>query len=126
MLTKLETGNKVCNLKRSLYGLRQAGRSWYTKLDETLRKFGAKSSNADPCVYFLDQGEDILMIIVYVDDILVISKSLDKITKFKTAISEEFEFKDLGDVSYCLGIEFTRKKGKIGMHQTGYVREILN
>ena len=101
MLTKLETGNKVCNLKRSLYGLRQAGRSWYTKLDETLRKFGAKSSNADLCVYFLDQGEDILMIIVYVDDIL-------------------------GDVSYCLGIEFTRKRGKIGMHQTGYVREILN
>lgn len=57
MLAELETGNKVCRLKKFVYGLRQAERSWYTKLDEVLQKFGAKPSNADPCVDLLDQGK---------------------------------------------------------------------
>lgn len=51
MLEELKNGDKACLLKRSLYGLCQAGRSWYQRLDEVLRKFGAIPSNADPCVY---------------------------------------------------------------------------
>ena len=126
MVTELETRNKICRLKRSLYGWRQSGKIWYTKLNEVLKKFGAKPSNADPCVYFLDQGEDMLLIAVYVDDIFVISKNLQKIIEVKKNLSKEFDIKELGDVSYCLEIEFTRKEKKIGMHQTGYIREILN
>ena len=121
MLTELETGNKVCRLKRSLYGSRQSERSGYTKLNKVLKNFGAKPSNADPCVYSLDQGEDILLILVCVDDILVISKNLQKIIELKKNLLKEFIIKDLGDVFYCLGIEFTRKEKKVGMHQTGYL-----
>lgn len=41
MLQELNKGNKVCRLKKSLYGLRQAGRNWYATLDKALRKHGA-------------------------------------------------------------------------------------
>ena len=50
MLKDLESGDKFCLLKKSLYGLKQAGRSWHVKLDGVLKRFGATPSNADPCV----------------------------------------------------------------------------
>lgn len=75
MLAKLETGNKVCDLKKSIYGLRQAGKSWHIKLNKLLLKFGAKPSNADLYVYIPDQGKHIFLIIAYVDDILASSKN---------------------------------------------------
>lgn len=88
MLTELKTGDKVCRLRKSIYGLRQAGQSWYNKMDEVLRKFGLKPSYGDPCVYFSGQGEEIFMIIVYVDEILVITKDLNKISEFKVFLSQ--------------------------------------
>lgn len=107
MLSDLKTGNKVCLLKKSLYGLRQAGRSWYTRISEVLKNFGAKASNADHCVYYIGQGEDALIIAIYVDDISTISRNKTKIEKFKEALSKEFEIKDLGEPTCCLGIELS-------------------
>lgn len=125
MLVELRTGNKVCRLRKALYGLRQAGRSWYIKLDKVLRRFGAKPSNADPCVYLMGHGEDVSLIVVYVDDVLMMSRNVGKISEFGNYLSKEFDVRDLGDASHCLGIEFSRKQGRIGMHQTGYIREVL-
>jgi len=51
MLNELNQGDKVCLLKRALYGLRQAGRCWYTRIDDELLKFGARRSSTDTCVY---------------------------------------------------------------------------
>lgn len=42
----LEEGNKVCKLKKALYGLRQAGRSWHLKLDAVLKSFGATPTSS--------------------------------------------------------------------------------
>lgn len=125
MLKELKIGNKACLLKKSIYGLRQAGRSWYQKLGETFKKIGAIPSNADTCVYYIGQGEDTTLIAVYVDDILVFSRNGAKITKLKEHLSEVFEIKDLGESKYYLGIEFARDGNKIGMHEKGYIRDIL-
>lgn len=71
MLQALSAGDKVCHMKKALYGLKQAGRAWNKRLDEEIRNFGAVPSQADPCVYSKGQGENRLIIIVYVDDIIV-------------------------------------------------------
>lgn len=65
-------------MKKSLYGLRQAGRNWYTTLEKVLRKYGAISSNADLCVYRIGKSEDLVLIAVYVDNFIVAPKNVNR------------------------------------------------
>lgn len=76
MLQVLRSGDKVCLLRKALYDLRQAGRQWHIKLSEELNRYGLKQSTADPCVYFAGTGENILIVAVYVNDIIVVSRKL--------------------------------------------------
>lgn len=86
MLESLESGDKVFELKKSIYGLRQAGRNWHSTLDKVLRKFGAIPTKSDPCVYRIGQKEDIILIAVYVDDMIFASENIKKIEELKKNI----------------------------------------
>ncbi|KMQ83222.1 retroelement polyprotein [Lasius niger] len=65
--------NKVLKLKKALYGLKQSGRQWFTKLDEKLRSMSFKQSGADNCVYTLQDGNNITIVVIYVDDVIAAS-----------------------------------------------------
>uniref|UniRef100_A0A6V7J2D0 Reverse transcriptase Ty1/copia-type domain-containing protein n=1 Tax=Bracon brevicornis TaxID=1563983 RepID=A0A6V7J2D0_9HYME len=125
VLQKFQEGDQVCEMKKALYGLRQAGRSWYETLCTELCRFGLTQSKNDPCVFYLGRGEEIFIVTIYVDDILVVSRDMEMIERFKKQLSEVFDFKNLGNAKYCLGIEFDRKKGEITMNQRGYLNDIL-
>lgn len=117
--------NKICKLNKSLYGLKQAGRNWNQKLDQTLKNFGAIPCVSDSCVYRLGQGEDKTLIITYVDDLIIMSTKENNILKFKNKIMQEFETNYLGEISYCLGVEFSIKNSEIRMNQKRYVLDLL-
>lgn len=119
-------GDKVCLLRKALYGLKQAGRSWNAKLDQVLREFGAKPTNSDHCFYVYGKGEKLTLIAVYVDDIIVASNNPTILKKLKNHLNSNFEIKDLGEINYCLGVEFTRSDRKICMNQRGYINELLS
>ena len=55
----------------------------------------------------------------------MVSKSEREIEKFGNKLKQFFEVKDLGNASYCLGVAFERKNGKIELHQRGYILELL-
>ena len=107
MLNDLKKGNEVGHLRKDLYGLRQAGRRWHIKLSEEITKFGVIPSKSDSCVFYIGQGEDILLIAVYVEDILAVLRNLGMINKLSKHLSKTFETMSFGDVNYCLGIEFS-------------------
>ncbi|GBN07016.1 Retrovirus-related Pol polyprotein from transposon TNT 1-94 [Araneus ventricosus] len=126
MLKSLNDGDKVLLLKKSLYGLKQAGRCWNFKLNQILNNFGAKQTTADPCVYYIKNGKGLTVIMVYVDDILFISQDPSMLQKFQIHLKKDLEIKYASLAKYCLGINFQQQNGIVAMSQQSYIRELLN
>lgn len=126
ILTLLNKGDKVCKLRKSLYGLKQSGRQWHATLDEELQRFGLKPTKSDPCVYTLKRGGDWLYALIYVDDILIFTRNPELSKQLKQGLTSKFKVRDLGNLKYCLGIEVKREKDKISLSQRGYILDILN
>jgi hypothetical protein len=62
---------KVCKLKRSIYGLKQASRAWNLKFHGFLISFGFVRSSADQCIYVLNEEKCLTVIAIWVDDLSV-------------------------------------------------------
>ena len=89
---------KVCRLKKSLYGFKQAPKQWYEKFHKTILSFGFVVNGADACVYSRMFGTDCVIISLYVDDMLIFSTNIESINKTKDFLSTRFEITDLGEV----------------------------
>ena len=91
--------NKVCLLKKSLYGLKQASRQWHRKFDNHMLKNGFIRSKYDECVYIKKRkGVPVAYLLLYVDDMLVAGSSKEEIQRIKDDLSSTFDMKDLGGV----------------------------
>ncbi|KAL0286837.1 UNVERIFIED_CONTAM: Retrovirus-related Pol polyprotein from transposon TNT 1-94 [Sesamum calycinum] len=87
---------KVCHLQRSIYGLKQASRSWNIRFDEVIRGYDFVKNNFDPCVYKKVIGSSVLFLVLYVDDILLIGNDIKMLGDTKAWLSTQFSMKDLG------------------------------
>jgi len=118
----------VCLLHKSLHGLKQSGRNWHKKNDGWFRGHDFHSSSADPCLYvkFGSSGE-MLVIVLYVDDLIIPGNSRNMINDFKLAISKEFSTKDLKELDWILGMAIKRNREKriMEVSQTAYVNMML-
>ena len=75
--------DKVYKLKKALYGLRQAPRAWNVKLNQILRGLNFHHCSKEPSLYRKDVNNELLVVVVYVDDLLVTGSSLKMIEVFK-------------------------------------------
>ncbi|KAG7188176.1 hypothetical protein KM043_017672 [Ampulex compressa] len=125
MLGKLYKGNQVYLLRKSLYELWQTGRQWHEKLREAFPDFRVTAFDGDPCSYYKERGEDIVLIDVYVDDLLVPSKNVESIIELEETLSSRFDDKDLGSVDYCLEVKFTRKGDRLTLNQRHYIIDLV-
>ncbi|KAL2253135.1 UNVERIFIED_CONTAM: Retrovirus-related Pol polyprotein from transposon TNT 1-94 [Sesamum indicum] len=117
----------VCLLKRSLYGLKQSPRQWNKKFDQFMHSLDFKNSAYDPCLYFKHENNVPLFLVLYVDDMLIASPSLDMIKNLQHHLCKNFEMKDLGNAKKILGmnIERNRTESTIFLNQTSYIQSIL-
>ena len=116
----------VCKLNRGLYGLKQSPRCWNEALNNQLKKMHFKQLENDPCIYTLTSGGEIFIAAVYVDDIILASKSSTRIQEFVKSISEMFDIKDMGKFHYFLGVKISYPGlGKIWIGQPAYTAEVL-
>jgi hypothetical protein len=63
----------VCTLKKALYGLKQTLKAWYSRIDNYSQGMGFTKSEADPNLYFLLDGFEVLILVLYVDDLILTS-----------------------------------------------------
>ncbi|CAI7838573.1 unnamed protein product [Closterium sp. NIES-53] len=112
----------VCRLNKAIYGLKQAPRCWYARLVEALEALGFKVSGCDESL-FMTEGEEKVFLLVYVDDILLFSPSLERIKEVQGKLKETFQCKALGPVGYYLGLHVERDevKGWLRLHQHKYL-----
>jgi transposase InsO family protein len=122
------TDGLVCRLNKSLYGLKQAGRTWNKRIDVELKARGFTPIHADPCVYAYKRGSVVLIISLYVDDLLLASDSLAELTKVKAELQTCFDMDDMGEASFALGIKITRDRAArtLTISQGAYLREVLS
>ena len=122
-----EDKTKVCKLKRSIYGLKQASRSWNIRFDETIKEFDFIKNPDEPCVYKKEVDQNVVFLILYVDDILLIGNDKPTLKVVKDWLSKKFSMKDLGDDTYILGIRIYRDRTNrlLGLTQSTYIDKVL-
>ncbi|KAK9062516.1 hypothetical protein SSX86_019703 [Deinandra increscens subsp. villosa] len=116
---------RVCKLKKSLYGLKQASRNWYHKFTAALLELDFKQSNADHSLFIHKRGNTFVAALIYVDDVIVVGNNLEKIQSTKSHLDEKFGIKDLGILKYFLGIEVARTSEGMVLSQRKYTLDIL-
>ena len=115
----------VCKLEKSLYGLKQAPRAWNDMFTTFLLSLGFKSSFADPSLYVKHDGQSIIILLLYVDDIILTGDNDSCLQVVISQLTREFDMKDLGPLHYFLGLQIDYESRGMFVHQTKYVRDLL-
>jgi Reverse transcriptase (RNA-dependent DNA polymerase) len=118
---------KVRKLKISIYGLKQASRSWNIRFDEEIKKIDFMRNPKESYVYKKVSGSSIIFLVLYVDDIFLIENDIMMLDSVKSSLSRVFSMKDLGETTYILGIRIFRERSKrlIGLSQSTYIGKML-
>jgi hypothetical protein len=117
----------VWKLKRGLYGLKQASREWYKRLRTEFEKLNFCRLQTDHGIFMKLEGGARIIVAVYVDDLLILSASLEAMKALKENLKQRFEMTDLGEATWILGMEITRdrKNHTMSVSQRRYILDIL-
>ncbi|KAJ9565082.1 LOW QUALITY PROTEIN: hypothetical protein OSB04_001048 [Centaurea solstitialis] len=101
--------NHVCLFKKSFYGLKQAPRAWYQRFADYVFTLGVKHNKCDHSLFVYKNGKQTAFLLLYVDDILLITSSPTLRQDFMALRAKKFAMKDLGPLSYFLGISYAKE-----------------
>ncbi|KAL9261896.1 Retrovirus-related Pol polyprotein from transposon RE1-like protein, partial [Drosera capensis] len=115
----------VCRLHKALYGLRQTPCAWFNWFSSFLLRSGFTQAKSDSSMFVYRRHCQVLILLLYVDDIVVIGNSHTLLSSFISALSSEFAMKDLGDIHYFLGIQVLRISTGLFLSQDKYILDLL-
>ncbi|XP_022144023.1 uncharacterized protein LOC111013815 [Momordica charantia] len=117
--------NYICKLRKALYGLKQAPRAWNVTLKSALLSWGFTNSRSDTSLFIYHQGPSIILLLVYVDDVIVTGNNVALIDSLVATLDKTFALKDLGLLSYFLGIQVTHLPSEVLLTQEKYIDDVL-
>ncbi|KAJ9561372.1 hypothetical protein OSB04_006532 [Centaurea solstitialis] len=112
-------------LDKALYGLKQAPRAWYEELSKHMLSKGFKKGSVDSTLFLMKEGEHIVVIQIYVDDIIFGSTSRELCKKFETVMTEEFKMSMMGEINFFLGLQVRQFSDGIFINQSKYMFDLL-
>jgi hypothetical protein len=114
----------IYRLTKALYGLKQAPRAWHARVATTLRGHGFAPS-IDSSLFLLQKPEVTMYLLVYVDDITLVSSSQSAADTLVRALGADFAIKDLGKLHFFLGLEVASRVDGLVMTQKKYSLDLL-
>ncbi|KAJ0444424.1 putative RNA-directed DNA polymerase [Helianthus annuus] len=115
----------VCLLQKALYGLKQAPRAWFSKLSSALIADGFSQCVSDTSLFVYSRDSVMCYVLVYVDDIIITGSSPDFVTRLIERLHSRFALKDLGQLSYFLGVLATFSDDVLHLSQQRYLLDLL-
>ena len=85
----------VCHLKKSFYGLKQAPKAWYSKMDSFLLDTGFSRCHSDPNVYMKKVGNYLIILFLYIDGLILTGSDPNILTHAKSSLKKNFEMSNL-------------------------------
>jgi len=122
-----EFGNLlVCKLLKSLYGLKQSGRNWYTTLKKHLVQEGFVPCTVDPCLFVRERNGNKEFVAIWVDDIVYCSVNEDFHDEFEKLMLKEFKISDCSELTWFLGMKILQSESSVAISQEGYIEKLLD
>jgi hypothetical protein len=79
----------------------------------------------DTTPFLLRLGDDILIVLVYVDNIVFGGSSHSLVVRFAEDMSKEFGMSMMGELQFFLGLQIKQAKERTFVHQAKYTKDIL-
>ena len=115
----------MCELVKSLYGLKEAPKQGHEKFDSVMINDEFAIIECDKCVYTKTVENTCIIVCLYVDDMLILETNIGVIKSTKKMLSDNFDMKDLGVTDVILGTKITRTPDGISLSQSHYVDKMI-
>ncbi|XP_060210511.1 uncharacterized mitochondrial protein AtMg00810-like [Lycium barbarum] len=100
----------ICHLQKSLYSLKQAQRAWLDKFGSTICSIGFSQSSSDLSLFLRHS---------------ITGYDIDGVVRVKSFLHVSFKMKDLGPLTYFLGLEIGYTLSGITLGQQKYASEVV-
>nr|GEU72905.1 hypothetical protein [Tanacetum cinerariifolium] len=120
-----DNANHVYKLKKALYGLKQALRAWYDMLSSFLISQDFSKGSVDPTLFIHRNGNDLLLVQIYVDDIIFAASTPELCDLFANLMCSKFKMSMMGKISFFLGLQIYQSPRGIFINQSKYALKSL-
>nr|GFA38870.1 hypothetical protein [Tanacetum cinerariifolium] len=117
--------NHVYKLKKALYGLKQAPRAWYDMLSSFLIPQDFSKGSVDPTLCIRRNGNDLLLVQIYVDDIIFTASTHELCDLFAKIMCSKFKMSMMAKISFFLGLQISQSTIGTFINQSKYALESL-
>nr|GEW26051.1 hypothetical protein [Tanacetum cinerariifolium] len=117
--------NRMYKLKKALYGLKQVLRAWYDMLSSFLLSQDFSKGSVDPTLFIRKNGNGLLLVQIYVDDIIFAAPTLELCDLFANLMCSKFKMSMMGKNLFFLGLQISQSPRGIFINQSKYALESL-
>ncbi|GKF05712.1 retrovirus-related pol polyprotein from transposon TNT 1-94, partial [Tanacetum coccineum] len=115
----------VYKLKKALYDLKQAPRTWYDMLSSFFISQQFSKGVVDLTLFTRHARNDILRVQIYVDDIIFASSNTAMCNEFANQMTTKYKISMMGQMSFFLGLQFSQSPKGIFINQSKYASKIV-
>ena len=116
----------VLRLRKSLDGLKQAPCAWFDKFRGAILATGFYQSPNDRSLFVRSTRQGCTLLLLYVDDMIITGNDAHGIIALKSYLMHHFKMKDLGHLTYFLGLEISHTQSGININQKKYAEDLLS